>query len=232
MTIRNFTNVALAVAAIAFAAPMAHAQNGMYSSSLGMYNNGGYNLLNSYNNGSTFGMYNNGGAYNLLNAYGNIGSFYGYAPIYPGAFGVGPYYNRYDNPGGALVLGSDGQLYNPFLGNGATEPTLDADGITIPAPVVPVVPVSVAEPTPVRMSDQIDMVRLSGNRIRIKWSGDPRPIATMTFSLLDRNRAALKSTMLSDMPAQAVFTVPSNAAYYRVVITYNDGAMRSLVTAL
>jgi len=226
MTIRNITNVALAVAAIAFAAPMAHAQYGGYSSSFGMYNNGGYNLLNSYNNGNTFGMYNSG--YNLLNAYNN-GGFYGYTPYNAGAFGVGPY--RY-NLGGALVMGADGQLYNPFLGNGAAEPTIDADGITIPAPVVPVVPVSVASPTPVRMSDQIDAVRLSGNRIRIAWSGDPRPVATMTFSLLDKNRTTLKSTILSDMPAKAVFTLPSKAAYYRVVITYSDGAMRSLVAAL
>ena len=191
MTIRNITNVALAVAAIAFAAPMAHAQNGGY---------------NPYN-----------------------GTFYGYNPYSPNAYGIGPY--RY-NPGGALVLGANGQLYNPFLGNGGAEPTLNVDGISVPAPVVPIVSVPVAEPTPTRMSDQIDMVRLSSNRIRIKWSGDPRPIATMTFSLLDKNRIALKSTMLSDMPAQAVFTVPSNAAYYRVVITYNDGAMRSLVSAL
>jgi hypothetical protein len=230
MTIRNITNitnVALAVAAIAFAAPMAHAQYGGYSSSIGMYNNGGYNLLNSYNNGNTFGMYNSG--YNLLNAYNNSGSFYGYTPYNAGAFGVGAY--RY-NSGGALVMGADGELYNPFLGNGAAEPTIDADGIIIPAPVVPVVPVSVAEPTPVRMSDQIDTVRLSGNRIRIEWSGDPRPVATMTFSLLDKNRTALKSTIMNGLPAQAVFTVPPKAAYYRVVITYNDGAMRSLVTAL
>jgi len=195
MTIRNITNVALAVAAIAFAAPMAHAQNG------------GYNLLDAYNNSSRF---------------------YGYNPYSPYAYGIGPY--RY-NPGGTLVLGADGQLYNPSLGNGAVEPTIDADGITIPEPVVPAL-VPAVPPAPIRTSDEIDAVRLSGNRIRIAWSGDPRPVATMTFSLLDKNRTALKSTILSDLPAQAVFTLPSKAAYYRVVITYNDGAMRSLVTAL
>jgi len=229
MTIRNFTtitNVALAVAVIALAAPMADAQSGGYGAAFSMVNNGGYNLLNAYNRGFSFGMVNNGG-YNLLNSYNNSGSFYGYTPYSPYAFGIGAY--RY-NPG-ALVLGADGQLYNPSLGNGATEPTINADGITVPAPLVPAL-VPVAPTTSRRTSEQIDAVRLSGNRVRIEWTGDPRSVATMTFSLLDKNRAALKSTIMSDMPAQAVFTLPSNAAYYRVVINYSDGAVRSLVTAL
>jgi len=270
MTIRNMTNItsmALAVAIIAMAAPRAPAQqrvyngatgrytynntnSGMYNSTigmannggynlinaynngynLGMYNNGGYNLLNNYNNGYNLGMYNNGG-YNLLNNYNN-GSFYGYVPsnaYSDNGYGTIPY--RYDNPGGALVLGSDGQLYNPSLGNDVEEPTLDANGVTIPQPVVPV-PVPTFQTAPARMSDQIDAVRLSGNRIRIEWTGDPRPVETMTFSLLDGNRKALKLAILNGLPARTTFTVPSNAAFYRVVITYTDGATRSILTPL
>jgi hypothetical protein len=252
MTIRNitkFTNVALAVAALTLVAPMAQSQSRMYNNTLGVYNNNGYNLLNAYYSGNTLGMYNNGG-YNLLNAYnnGNLGmynngaynllnaynnnSFYGYVPYNAygdNGYGVSPY--RYNNPGGALVLGSDGQLYNPFLNNGGPEPTVDADGITIPAPVVPI-PVPSVQSSPILMSDQIDAVRLSGNRVRIEWTGDPRPVAAMTFSLLDKNRTALKLTIINGLPAQAVFAVPSKAAYYRVVITYSDGAMRSIVSPL
>jgi len=262
----NITSVALAVAVIGMAAPRASAQqrvyngatgrytynntnSGMYNSTIGMANNGGYNLLNAYNSGYTLGMYNNSGynllnsynngynlgmynnsGYNLMNNYGSTGSYNGYVPYNAysdNGYGTIPY--RYNNPGGALVMGSDGQLYNPSLGNDAVEPTVDADGVTIPQPVVPVPTVRTA---PARTSDQIDAVRLSGNRIRIEWTGDPRPVETMTFSLLDRNRTALKLAILNGLPARTTFTVPSNAAFYRVVITYTDGATRSIVTPL
>jgi hypothetical protein len=229
MTIRNMTNitsVALAVAVIGMAAPNAHAQQRVYNGATGIYT---YNNTNSGMYNSTIGMYNNG--YNLLDNYYNNGRFYGYYPYNAYSNGYGPMPYRYNNPGGALVMGSDGQLYNPSLGNDAMEPTVNMNGVTIPEPVVPT-PVAVVAPAPIQMSDQIDAVRLSGNRVRIEWIGDPRPVETMTFSLLDRNRTALKLAILNSLPARAVFTVPSNAAYYRVVITYNDGAVRSIVTPL
>jgi len=245
MTIRNMTTItsmALAVAVIGMAAPNAHAQQRVYSGATsiytyngysGMYNNGGYNLLNSYyNSGYNLGMYNYGG-YNLPDNYYN-GSFYGYMPYNAYSNGYGPIPNRYNNPGGALVLGSDGQLYNPSLGNNVEEPTVDANGVTIPQPVVPAPAATVTSipAQPAQMSDQIEAVRLSGNRIRIEWIGDPRPVETMTFSLLDGNRKALKLAILNGLPARTTFTVPSNAAFYRVVITYTDGATRSIVTPL
>jgi hypothetical protein len=210
MMIRNMTNIALAVAVFALAAPVAHSQNRVYNGATGRYTPN-----------STSGMYNQVNANN-----GYFGNNYaGYL------FGANPYLfnaNSVYSLGGALVFGSNGQLYNPFLNNGSLEPTYNVDGVTVPAPIGP----GGVQQNPIQMSDQIEAVRLSGNRVRIMWSGDPRPVAGMQFSLLNSKRAELRNAMVTSLPAEAVFTRPSTAAYYRVVITYGDGAVRSIIAPL
>jgi hypothetical protein len=238
MTIRNLTNitsVGLAVAVIALASPTAHSQGRINSGSGRILNmtsgmarqvqatNGanyyGANGVTYYGNGFTF----------TGNNYGSYGDFSGNNPY---TYGVNPYFidngAPYRNQGGALVLGSDGQLYNPFLGDGAVEPTLNGDGITIPAPVGQENVVQ----KPAQMSDQIEATRLPGNLVRIQWAGDPRPIASMKFELLDRKRNELRQAVVNDLPAVATFSRPSTAAYYRVTIQYGDGAVRSIVSPL
>jgi len=231
MTIRNLTNitsVGLAVAVIALTSAVAHSQ--------GRINSGSGRILNMTSgmarqvqatNGVTY--YGSGVTYSGNN-YGTYGDYlYGSNPY---IYGQNPYFYDngapYRNQGGALVLGSDGQLYNPFLGDGAVEPTLNADGITIPAPVGQ----EDAVQHPAQMSDQIEATRLPGNQVRIQWAGDPRPIASMKFELLDRKRNELRQAVVNGLPAEATFTRPSTAAYYRVTIQYGDGAVRSIVSPL
>jgi hypothetical protein len=222
MTIRNLTNitnVGLAVAVIALASPVAHSQ--------GRINSGSGRILNM-----TSGMARQVQATNGFTFYGN--DYGAYNPYIYGnsLYGANPYFYDngapYRNQGGALVLGTDGQLYNPFLGDGAPEPTISSDGVTIPAPVGQ----ENAVQNPVQLSDQIDATRLPGNMVHITWSGDPRPIASMKFELLDRNRNELRQAVVNDLPAEATFTRPSTAAYYRVTILYGDGAVRSIVSPL
>ncbi len=213
MTLRNvtpITNVALAVAVIALAAPMAQSQSraGRVTPHI---NSGMFNQVYSNNNGSM------------------AGALYGYTPF---TFGANSHRNNntgvFYAPGGALVLGSDGQLYNPFLNNGAVEPTYRADGVTIPAPVAQNKAVS----NPLQLSDQIDAVQLPGNMVRIAWSGDQGPVARMQFSLLSSNRTVLRNSVVTALPAEAIFSRPATAKYYRVIITYGDGAVRSIVAPL
>jgi len=224
MTIRNMTNitnVGLAVAVIALASPAAHSQGRINSASGRILNmTSGMARQIQATNGITFNG-NNYGAYGAY-LYGNNPYMYGLNPSF--------YDNGvpYRNQGGALVLGADGQLYNPFLGNGAPEPTLNANGVTIPAPVGQ----ENAVQSPVSLSDQIEAVRLPGNQVRIMWAGDPRPIASMKFALLDRKRNELRQAVVNGLPAEATFSRPSTAAYYRVTILYGDGAVRSIVAPL
>jgi len=224
MAIRNLTNITrigLAAAAIAMASPAAHSQGRINSASGRILNmTSGMARQVRATNGSTFNG-NNYGAYGAF-LYGNNPYLYGMNPNF---------YNNgapYRNQGGALVLGPDGQLYNPFLGDGAVEPTVNAGGVVIPAPVGQ----ELAVQNPVSLSDSIEAVRLPGNMVRIMWAGDPRPIASMKFALLDRRRNELRQTVVSDLPAEATFSRPSTAAYYRVTILYGDGAVRSIVAPL
>ena len=224
MTIRKTTNIAsawLAVAVIASTSTAAHSQ-GRVNSASGKIANATRGMARQVNttNGNTY----------YGNNYGAYGAYlYGTSPY---LYGLNPsFYDHsasYRNQGGALVLGSDGQLYNPSLGDGALEPTLNADGVTIPAPVGQETSVQ----NPMRLSDQIEAVRLPGNRIRIVWTGDPRPIASMKFALLDRKRNEIRQTVVNALPAEATFSRPSTAAYYRVTILYGDGAVRSIVAPL
>jgi len=217
----NITNIGIAVAVIAFASPAAHSQGRINSASGRILNmTSGMARQISANNGVTF----NGNNYGAYGAY-----LYGNNPY---MYGMNPYFYDngapYRNQGGALVLGPDGQLYNPFLGDGAPEPTLNVDGVTIPVPVGQ----ENAVQNPTSLSDQIEAVRLPGNMVRIMWAGDPRPIANMKFALLDRRRNELRQAVVNDLPAEATFSRPSTAAYYRVTITYGDGAVRSIVAPL
>lgn len=210
-------SVALAVAAFALAAPAANAQrvgNANFGRSQ-MANNLIYSNGNGYY-GPTFGYgatLNNYSPFLLGDSYGGIymaGSPYGYrAP-------------------GAVILGANGQVVDttpyPYVDqqNGIEDAEAAAQtpqGGAINAPTA-------------QLNDSIAAVRLSDNRVKIAWKGDPRPIASMTFSLLDRRRNEVRHTDVSGLPAQAIFTRPSNAVYYGVTITYSDGAVRTLLGRL
>ena len=220
MKIRNINqmkNIALAVAAFALAAPVAQAQGRVYNAVTGRYtttNNS--RISNSVNANLNNGFYGN----NYLGYLNNYG---------PYITGSDPYANIYDQgvpyrQNGAIILGANGQLYDTTANNGnggivdPSEEQGNASGM-----------INVA---PTQLNDQIEAVRLSGNRVKIAWAGDPRPVASMKFSLLDRQRNEVRTTVVNDLPAQATFTRPSNAVYYRVVILYGDGATRSLVAPL
>ena len=205
-------NVALACAAIALGAPMAHSQTRQYNAVTGKYTTTSSGHIYRHSNPYANSGYSGNSYMAFLNDYspfvmGSTPSYFNNAAaVYP--------------QGGALVLGSDGQIYAPYVNNGtgAIEPSNSRNGVTIAMPL--------------KLSDQIETIKLSDNRIRIVWSGDPRPVANMRFSLLDSKRVVLRNAVVTDLPAEAVFTRPSNAVYYRVMITYGDGAMRSIVAPL
>lgn len=192
MKLLNIRTVASAVAAIAFAAPVAQAQTHRPNVSI--------HLNGSANRGST--VYNGMGS--------SAGRIYGSRPY------------LYDTPGyfypqGVLVLGSNGQIYAAAIDNGILNPAYQ-NGANIPAPL--------------QFSDKIEAVRLPDNRVRVQWNGDTRPVASIKFSLLNRKRAVLQTAVVTDLPAAATFARTADAAYYRVMVNYSDGAVRSLVATL
>ena len=208
--IKHFVPTVATLAAIALTASTAGAQNRSSQAVIGRSaptnNNHVVHHGNAYAHG---GFYGNNYAQH----------FYSYAPyIYsstPYVYSpVGSIYSQ----GGALVLGSNGQLSTLYAVGSSVDPMTGQNGVTNPAPI--------------RTSNRIEAVRLPGNRLQIQWNGDTTPVASLKFSLLDHKRVTLQTTVVTDLPAAATFSLPSNAAYYRVVITYSDGAVRSIVAAL
>lgn len=202
--IKNFVPSVAAWAAIVLVASTAGAQN--RSSQAVTNNNHVVHHRNAYVHRSFYG--NNDAEY-----------FYSYAPY---IYGSTPYVpspaGSIYSQGGALVVGSNGQISTLYSGGGSVDPMTGQKGA--------------ANPASVRTSDRIEAVRLPGNRLQIQWNGDTTPIASLKFSLLDHKRVTLQTNVVTDLPAATTFALPSNAAYYRVVITYSDGAVRSIVAAL
>ncbi len=200
MKLLNIKNVVLAVAAIALGAPAAQAQTHRNISSIPMNSSAhrGFTALNRNNTAGT--ALSNG-----------VSALYFSAPY------------LYDSPGyffpqGALVLGTDGQIYDTTTNNGIPDLAYRQNGVTIPARH--------------QLSDKIEAVRLPDNRIEIQWDGDTRSVASLKFSLLNRKRAVLQTAVITDLPSAAIFAPTAGAVYYRVIITYSDGAVRSLVATL
>lgn len=197
--------------------------------------NGGYNYGNALNNGYGYG-YGNG------NAYAGVGNGgYGYNNPYSGLpngyyagsndtsingagntgtpyIGAGGYYGggSYSDP--SFAAGPNG--VTPLAdGNGVAYPMANNGGVYV-----------VHGPTGLR--DSIDVDRPTNTQVKISWTGDPRPIKQMTFSVLDSSRQTLKSQVITKTPAQATFTRGKTASYYRVYIEYLDGAVRTLTAPL
>ncbi len=211
MNARTMKNMVLAVAAIALAAPVAQAQR----------RNIGVNPALFSGNTNSF-VFGNGYTYQGINNFYETyygASNYSFGNVYP----FGTY-------GGVNIGGANGSV--TVGGNGVVTPgygsiAINSNGFNSydqqgDLPLTP----------PVRLSDQIEVKKLSLNRVKIAWDGDPKPIAKMQFALLDIKKNVLKSQTITNTPAEATFVRPSTAAYYRVVITYGDGAMRSLISAL
>jgi len=224
--INNIKNVALAIAAFALAAPAVQAQGrlGIPTSAAGQARVRGTSQMANT-------LVNNANGYpGPLYGYGYYGYLNNYSPYltgadpYSGIYDVGSPY-AYRAPG-AVVMGPNGQIAD------TTPYPYDAQGVEDQGVVVPTNQSGTMNVPTTQLNDQIAALRLSGNRVKLAWVGDPRPVSSMTFSLLDSKRNEIRHADVSGLPAQAIFTRPSNAVYYRVSITYGDGAVRSLIGSL
>ena len=54
----------------------------------------------------------------------------------------------------------------------------------------------------------------------------------MTFSVTDRFGRALRTTTVDQLPAEAHFSPPANAAFYEAVVHYVDGATNTIMGRL
>lgn len=70
------------------------------------------------------------------------------------------------------------------------------------------------------------------NRLVVKWSGDPRAVASIRFALLDKDHKVLKEERVNRLPAEARLAITSKTSYYRVYIEYVNGTVTNVVSPL
>jgi len=82
-------------------------------------------------------------------------------------------------------------------------------------------------------SDDVKMWRIGrSSQIALRWQGDPRVAASVTFSVTDRSGRTLRSTTVNQLPAEVRFTPPANAVYYQALVHYVDGKTNTIMGKL
>jgi len=81
-------------------------------------------------------------------------------------------------------------------------------------------------------SDGAKVWRVGNGQVAVRWQGDSRVASSVTVSVTDRAGRALRSTTLTQLPAEVHFTPPSNAVFYQVVVHYVDGANNTIMGRL
>ena len=83
-----------------------------------------------------------------------------------------------------------------------------------------------------RTSDAIEAKIEKDDRLTIKWSGEPRAVARITFALLDKKKAVLKKSTITRLPAEAHFSITSKTSYYQILVEYINGTTTSVISPL
>ncbi len=155
------------------------------------------------------------------------------APVDPNAA------HAYPNGAPMGAVGSSG-LFAPFSGSGSTENTSQAEIATgngaasanvRNAPVTASNSLYGTQPIP-RTSDSIEARIDKDNRLIIKWSGEPKAVASITFALLDKDRKPLKQEKITKLPTQASLSITSKTSYYQVHIEYVNGTTTNVISPL
>jgi len=81
-----------------------------------------------------------------------------------------------------------------------------------------------------RTPDSIDARMDKQGKLLISWKGDPSVVDHIAFAILDKDRKAIKETIITRLPAEARFTLTNKTSFYRVIVTYVNG-MTSIVTS-
>jgi len=173
-------------------------------------------------------------AHAQMNPYASAYPYGGGAPVIlgygPGYWPVGPYtyygpvappidpYTYYGSPGygyqNPALAGGYYQEANPYV----------ADGRFANAGMAPnMLP---------RTSDTIEARRESNNTIWIGWQGDTRLVNRISFALLDKNHRQITQRVRTSPPAQIRFTRIKDAAYYRVIVEYANGATNTVISPI
>ena len=79
-----------------------------------------------------------------------------------------------------------------------------------------------------RANDFFEAKRETNKGLYVRWSGEPRLVMRIFFSLLDRNRKVIQQQIATRQPGEAHLKYMKTAAYYRVQVEYVNGTQNTL----
>jgi len=224
--------------------------NGMIN---GQVSSGFNPLLAQQNAAAMSAFFNNGGSAFFANPVlangGYYGGYYGFGDPtlaitpYGGAVPIGYGYNGYTGTGypspsdWQILQAAYAQGYQAAAAQAAYDAAMQAanpenNTIYPPGPAgMTATPRGAVSRVP-HGSDGVRMWRVGGKQIALRWQGDSRVASYVTFSVTDRSGRRLRSTDVSQLPAEVHFTPPANAAFYEAVVHYVDGATNTIMGRL
>ena len=131
----------------------------------------------------------------------------------------------YYNLGGTGFTG-----YNPYAGLAEQQAFLPSQDYIATEPNQPSANPAFSDIP--RKSEAIEAEIEKDGRVFIKWEGEPGLVKSITFSLLDKDKKTLKTTIVNRLPAETRLTMTNKTAYYRVQIDYVNGTTTKVTSPL
>jgi len=74
--------------------------------------------------------------------------------------------------------------------------------------------------------------KATANSVTFQWSGEPRAIKSLTFSLTDKSNAVLSKQVITALPTRATLKRTRKATGYSVKVEYINGMSNTIVSPL
>ena len=87
-------------------------------------------------------------------------------------------------------------------------------------------------PTDIPRTDDSISTKVTGTTVAFQWSGEPRAVQTITFSLLDKNNGVIAKQIITKLPTKATLKKTAKTTGYSVNITYINGLRTNIVSPL
>lgn len=87
-------------------------------------------------------------------------------------------------------------------------------------------------PTDIPQTSARITTKMTTSAVSFAWEGEPRAVQSITFTLLDKNNAAVTKQVITRLPARATLKKTAKATGYSVSVLYINGLSNTIVSPL
>jgi hypothetical protein len=81
-------------------------------------------------------------------------------------------------------------------------------------------------------TDAVTAQFFSASQLQVQWSGDVSVVQQVSLGIFDTDGRMLGMQVITQLPVQAVFTLPDAAAYYGAQVKYLNGTVQTIYTRI